>query len=180
MSNNEVPLFAHLNYKVLHDLDISINEYFLLDMIFHLSGNGSRWCNKKLENIAFDMRLSVSGVRKLRDRLIEKKLLLKGIGNRLRTSEKVYKVYFFDERELRKTTQSAQKSALSASKSVQKVTKTPVENNYRITREKKDNIYPQAQAQNPIVDGPGRAFALKKLEEIKRRSLDKMKPSYHA
>lgn len=175
--NQQVPRFAHLNYQVLHQLEISINEYFLLDMIFHLSGNGSRYCNKKIENISADMRLSVSGVRKLRDRLIEKKLLLKGVGNRLKTSEKVYKVYFLDERELRKSVLSASKSVLSVQKSVQKVKKTPVENNYRITIEKKDVI---SKAQNPIAQGPGYASAKQKWEEIKRRSIDKLSATSHA
>ena len=164
---NEVPRFAHLDDRVFHELDISITEYFLLDMIFHLSGNGSRYCNKKIENIAADMKLSVSGVRKLRDRLIEKKLLKKSVGNRLSTSEKVYKVYFLDAAELSKSVQSASKSALSAPKSVQKVKKTPVENNYRIIREKEglNNL----EAQNPTITDPViRAKARAKSDEVRR------------
>jgi len=169
--NQQVPRFAHLNYEVLHQLDISINEYFLLDMIFHLSGNGSRYCNKKIENIAFDMKLSVSGIRKLRDRLIEKKLLKKGVGNRLTTSEKVYKVYFLEETDLKKSALSAPKSVLSVQKSVQKVIKTPVENNKRLTIERRDD---NLKAHNPTVNGPGYAKAKQRYELLKRRVVGKV------
>jgi hypothetical protein len=159
---NQVPKFAHLNYQVLHDLEISINEYFLMDMIFHLSGNGRYWCNKKLENIAFDMRMSKRGATGVRDRLIEKKLLLKGIGNKLRTSEKVHKVYFLDESELQKSALSAKKMQKVHPKSAESVAKTPVENNRRLTLEKKDVI---SEGSEPQTHGSGYA----KYVEAKRR-----------
>lgn len=135
MKQQIVPKFAHLQYQVLHELDISINEYFLLDMIHHLSGNGKYWCNKKLDNIAFDMRLTKRGVMNMRNRLIERKLLLKGVGNRLKTSEKVNKVYFLDEQVLRKSELSSKKVNKVHRKSELNVAKTPVENNKRNTLE---------------------------------------------
>lgn len=134
-----VPKFAHLQYQVLHELDISITEYFMLDMIYHLSGNGRYWCNKKLENIAVDMRLSRRAVVDNRDRLIERKLLIKGIGNRLKTSDKVQKVYYLDESSLQKSATSAKKVQNLHSKSANNVSKTSVENNRRITLEGGDN-----------------------------------------
>lgn len=137
MKQEIVPKFAHLQYQVLHELKISITEYFLLDMIYHLSGNGKYWCNKKLENIAYDMRLSRRSVIDNRNRLIERKLLLKGIGNRLKTSEKVQKVYFIDESVLRKSANSAKEVQILHSKSANNVSKTSVENNKRITLDNK-------------------------------------------
>lgn len=150
--NKQIPKYAHLEYQVLHELEISIAEYFLLDMIFRLSGNGTRWCNKKIDNIAFDMRMSKRGVIDLRNRLIEKKLLKKGVGNRLLTSEKVQKVYFLDEDELQKVQKVPQKVQKLHSKSAESVSKTSVENNKRITEnnaapEKKGNGYELFQAQ---------------------------------
>jgi len=135
MKQTKIPKYANLQYSVLHELDININEYFLLDMIYHLSGSGVYWCNKKLENIAYDMRLSKRGVTVMRDRLIERKLILKGVGNRLKTSEKVQKVYLFDESELTKSALSSKKVHKVHSKSALNVAKTTVENNYRITKE---------------------------------------------
>lgn len=133
MKQSKVPKFAHLQYQVLHDLDISINEYFMLDMIQHLSGGGRHWCNKKLDNIAFDMKLSKRGVTDIRNRLVERKLLVKGVGNRLRTSEKVQKMYFIDESSLVKSADSSKKMQKVHSKSAENVAKTPVENNRRLT-----------------------------------------------
>jgi len=61
--------YAHLEYRVLHELDISINEYWLLDMVYQLSRDG--WCYKSLNSIAKDMKLHKNGVVKMRDRLIK-------------------------------------------------------------------------------------------------------------
>lgn len=171
MSNNQVPKFAHLDYQILHEFEISISEYFMLDMIFRLSGNGHYWCNKKLENIAFDMRITKRGVQKLRDRLIERKLLLKGVGNRLRTSEKWNKVHFIDESVLQKSEQSSKKWNKVHPKVEQSSSKTPVENNRRLTLERGDDNF---KAQNPIVNGPGYAKAMKRYEALKRRVVSKV------
>lgn len=133
-----VSKFAHLQYDVLHELEISIPEYWYLDMVFQLSRFG--WCNKKLENIAADMRMSKRGVIKLRDRLIEKKLIVKGVGNRVRTSEKVNKVYFSDK-EYEKSALSSKKVNKVHSKSALSVSKTPVENNKRITKNSVGNLF---------------------------------------
>lgn len=85
------PKFAQLQYHVLHDFKLSIAEYFLLDMVYYLSRD--RWCNKSLESIAYDMRLTKNGVVKMRDRLIHRKLLLKDLKGRLRTSVLYNSVY---------------------------------------------------------------------------------------
>ena len=81
---NETPKYATLMYDVLHALDITINEYFYLDMVYHLSRDG--WCYKSLVNIAEDMRLHKNGVIKIRDRLIEKGLIKKNIKGYVKTT----------------------------------------------------------------------------------------------
>lgn len=165
--NNQVPRFAVLQYHVLHELEISIPEYFLLDMIYRLSGNGNRWCNKKLDNIAADMRLTQMGVIKMRNRLIERKLLIKGVGNRLKTSEKLNSVYVMDDSGFQKTKLSSQKLNKVYPKTKLSIIKTPVENNKRITKNREVKDF---RGEQP---GPGKAFALAKLNEIKRRKLGK-------
>jgi hypothetical protein len=132
------PKYAHLEYQVLHELNISIAEYFLLDMIYRISGNGSRFAQKKLENIAFDMNMSKKGVILMRDRLLEKKLLIKGTGNRLRTSEKVHKVYFLDTSENKKVHFIPKKEHKVPQNSVLYSSKTSVENNPRLTENNKE------------------------------------------
>lgn len=134
---NVVPKFAHLQYQVLYDLDISIAEYFMLDMIYQLSRDG--WCNKKLDNIAYDMNITRRGVLKMRDRLIERGLIIKGVANKLRTSEKVNKVYFSDDHFIqnrKKSEQSSEKVNKVHPKSEQSFPK----NNNRITKEYRKDL----------------------------------------
>lgn len=88
---NEASRFAHLQYEVLHTFEISINEYWFLDMVYQLSRSG--WCYKSLESIARDMRLTKNGVVKLRDRMITRKLVEKDRKGRLKTSVTYNLVY---------------------------------------------------------------------------------------
>lgn len=86
--------FAHLQYEVLHKLEISITEYWYLDMVYFLSRDG--WCIKSLDNIAIDMRITKNGVVKLRDRLTERGLIVKGRNGKVKTSVKYNSVYLTD------------------------------------------------------------------------------------
>jgi len=83
--------YAHLEYEVLHKLEISINEYWLLDMVYQLSRDG--WCYKSLVNIAQDMRITKNGVVKMRDRLVARKLLIKNKKGHLKTGVAYNSVY---------------------------------------------------------------------------------------
>ena len=85
------PRFATLQYSVLEILDISISEYFYLDMVYHLSRDS--WCYKSLDSVAADMRITKNGVFKMRERLIHRKLLLKDEKGRVRTSVTYNSVY---------------------------------------------------------------------------------------
>jgi hypothetical protein len=62
-------LYAHLFYDVREKLDVSIAEYYYLDMVRQLSDG--RWCTKSLKNCAKDMGIGKRGLLKMRDRLIE-------------------------------------------------------------------------------------------------------------
>lgn len=91
---NETPLFAHLQYKVLKQFGLSPAEYWYLDMVYYLSRSG--WCYKSLENIARDMNMTKNGVIKLRDRLTSKGLIVKGYKGRVKSSVTYNKVYLTD------------------------------------------------------------------------------------
>lgn len=91
----ETPRFAHLQYAVLKQFKLSIAEYWYLDMIYYLSREG--WCYKSLENIADDMNMTKNGVVKLRDRLIEKKLIIKNRKGYVKSSVMYNKVYLTDK-----------------------------------------------------------------------------------
>lgn len=95
MKQQTVSKYAHLEYETLHRLEISINEYWLLDMVYQLSRDG--WCYKSLSSIATDMRLTKNGVVKMRDRLIKKGLLKKSIKGHLKTEVAYNSVYRLDK-----------------------------------------------------------------------------------
>lgn len=96
MKEQTINKYAHLEYRVIHELEISINEYWYLDMVYQLSDHGKSWCYKSLENIAQDMRLTKNGVIKMRDRLIHRHLIEKGLNGRVRSSVTYNSVYRLD------------------------------------------------------------------------------------
>lgn len=87
--------FAHLEYEVMHRLEVSIPEYWYLDMVYQLSRDG--WCWKSLDNIAVDMRMTKNGVMKMRDRLIDRGFIVKGVKGKVKTSVKYNSVYRLDK-----------------------------------------------------------------------------------
>lgn len=95
MRNQTINKYAHLEYEVLHRLDITIPEYWLLEMVYQLSRDG--WCYKSLSNIAVDMKMSKRGVMKMRDRLIERKLIKKNIKGHLKTEVAYNSVHQLDK-----------------------------------------------------------------------------------
>jgi hypothetical protein len=101
---SQVPLFAYLHYEVLQRLEITIPEYWYLDMVYQLSRDG--WCYKSLDHIAKDMRMTKNGVMKMRERLTERGLVIKGRAGRVRTSEKYNSVYFTNKRSYNSVTKN--------------------------------------------------------------------------
>lgn len=95
MKQQTIGKYAHLEYEVLHKLEISITEYWYLDMVYQLSRDG--WCFKSLENIAKDMRMTKNGVIKMRDRLIKRNLIEKNRKGYTRTSVMYNSVYRLDQ-----------------------------------------------------------------------------------
>lgn len=85
-SQNETPLYATLLYDVRKGLDVSVTEYFYLDMVHKLSYN--RWCIKSLEHCAIDIGISKRGLIKLRDRLLDRGLLEKNRKGNLKVTLK--------------------------------------------------------------------------------------------
>ena len=128
---NESPLYATLLYSVRKELDISIAEYFYLDMVYHLSHDG--WCYKSLESIARDMGISKRGVMKMRDRLIHKKLLKKNIKGYVKTDVAYNLVH-------RTPNNAVNKVPLSVNKVHPSGEQSSTKNNNRITKNNKKSI----------------------------------------
>lgn len=93
---SETPKFAHLQYQVLKDLKLTPSEYWYLDMIYYLSREG--WCYKSLENIASDMNMTKNGIVKLRNRLLDKKLIIKNRKGYVKSSVMYNKVYLTESK----------------------------------------------------------------------------------
>lgn len=74
---NQTPRYCTMYYDARKALDVSIAEYFYLDMVHKLSYN--RWCIKSVQNCADDMGISKRGLLKIRDRLVEQGYLKKNI-----------------------------------------------------------------------------------------------------
>ena len=130
-NKNESPLYATLLYEVRKELDISIQEYFYLDMVYHLSHDG--WCYKSLDSIARDMGITKRGVMKMRNRLIERKLLKKNIKGHVKTTVMYNSV-------LRSDNKSVNKVPLSVNKVHPSGELSSTKNNNRITKNNKKSI----------------------------------------
>lgn len=147
MKDSVRPKFAVLQYEVMHRLDISIAEYFYLDMIYYLSREG--WCYKSLESIAADMKMSKVGVSRLRDRLIHKKLVIKDAKGRVRSSVTYNKVYQDDNLG---STKYADRYTKYDSGGIQSTTKNNIKNNKEI----KDKRFFNKNGTESLISAEGR------------------------
>lgn len=158
----ESPRYATLLYKVLDQLDISIAEYFYLDMIHKLSYQ--RWCIKSLERCAEDMHISKRGLIKLRDRLLERELLEKNDKGYLRVTTK------YTEAAVNKVHQTENETVNKVPKSVNLVhpigEQSSPKNNNRITKKTLTESMRKAHG-NPEING-----LIKRFEKEKGKRLN--------
>lgn len=89
----ETKRYSTIDYSVLRELDVSVSEMAYIDMVYYLSKAGSEWCYKSLESIAADLNMGKSSIFKMRERLTEKKLLIRGATSQVKTSEIVHESY---------------------------------------------------------------------------------------
>lgn len=160
------PRFATLQYEVLKELDITVAEYFYLDMVYYLSRDG--WCYKSLESIADDMNMSKPGIVRLRDRLIEKGLINKDRKGRVRSSVMYNKVFL---QENRSTTKLVQRNTKYNESVIQSSTKNYIENN----KEKRNDNFDSSETPNPIVGDEAYANARRKSDEVRKLLSSKLK-----
>lgn len=85
--------FSTIDYAVIKELDISVAEAAYLDMVYYLSRAGSEWCYKSLQAIADDFNAGKSTIKSMRDRLIEKELLVRSKEGWVKTTEPVHLSY---------------------------------------------------------------------------------------
>lgn len=160
-NQNETPLYATLLYDVLKKLDVSIAEYFYLDMVHKLSYD--KWCYKSLDNCANDINISKRGLIKMRDRLITRGLLKKNIRGHLKVTEQytdiaVNKVHQTPNMLVNKVPKSVNKVHRSGEQSATK-------NNNRITKNIKNDF---RGTESPAKERLRNYLSKGKLKELKQ------------
>ena len=85
--------YSTIDYQVLKELDVSPNELAYIDMVYYLSRSGTEWCYKSLQEIANDLNLSKSTIKNMRDRLLEKEILVRNDIGYVKPTEIVHKSY---------------------------------------------------------------------------------------
>lgn len=89
MNQSQKPKYVTLFYDTLHNLDISIAEYFLLEMVSRLSIK-TGYCYKTAGAIGSDMRLTKQGVNYMIKRLCERGLLERLNHDAIRVTDKYF------------------------------------------------------------------------------------------
>lgn len=89
---NETLIFININNITRKKLDLTMNEYCLCDMIYHLSNNPKyNWCVMSKERMANELNLSKQSIHSLINKMIKKWLIEKDDKtNFLRTTQLWY------------------------------------------------------------------------------------------
>lgn len=117
-------LYCTILYDKRAELNISIAEYFYLDMVDKLSRK-TGWCHKTVENCARDMGVSKRGLIVMRERLIKRGLLERNAAKYVRvtsafTEVAVYKVHQEQKNTVHKVPRLVKKVHLNGEKSAPK------------------------------------------------------------
>lgn len=126
--------YSTIDYSVLKILDVTPNEMAYIDMVYYLSRSGSEWCFKSLQSVADDLNIGKSTVKSMRDRLIDREILIRNDIGYVMTTELVHNSY--GVRNSHDSTGNRAKSARNRAKSEQYRAKSAPKNNNRYTENK--------------------------------------------
>jgi hypothetical protein len=132
-------LYANLKYRVLEQLDVSIAEYFYLDMVHQLSHN--RWCTKSVEDAAKNMRITARGLQKMRTRLIDAGFIKRNIKGHLKTTEKYFDIITANKSGVNKVRSGVNKVRSGGEQSSYKNNKRNTENTGMTAKEVLNRFY---------------------------------------
>jgi hypothetical protein len=86
--------YTHINHVARREMGLSVNEYIVADMIYHLSNNPSApvlgWCTMSRPTMAKEIDFTPRGIIKLINRLCEMGIIEKNRDNYLRTGRIFY------------------------------------------------------------------------------------------
>lgn len=133
--SNITKKYSTIDYSVLKELDVSPNELTYLDMVYYLSKAGSEWCYKSLQATATNLNLGKSTIKSMRDRLIDRELLIRNKDGHVKSTEIVHLSY--GVRNSHDNNPSRAKNYPYRAKSEQNRAKSNTKNNNRITKNSK-------------------------------------------
>lgn len=87
---NVVPPYSTVVYEIRRKLGITMTDYIMLDMVFHLSYD--RWCTKSARMMAYDLGVTERGVFKMKERLLRIGYLKKNSKGFLKVTEQFTEV----------------------------------------------------------------------------------------
>lgn len=159
------PRYATVLYDVRRQLDISFISYVYLDMVHKLSYQ--RWCSKSLLHCADDLGISRRHMIRIKNDLLDKKLIEKNSHGYVRVTTKYTGVA---------VTKSHQQAVQVVTKSPKVVTKSHlasdnmslIENNNRITENKGKHDFASKLAIVPK-DAPGYLKAKLMRDRLKKK-----------
>ena len=94
MKNN---LFTIIRHNIRRQLKLSLEEYVLLDAIYHLSNKGINWCHASREYFSLHIGVTPRTVTRYIGRLLREGIIERNKRNQIRPSEYVCKI-FMDEK----------------------------------------------------------------------------------
>lgn len=108
MNQSEKPTYATLFTHVRVKLDISPAEYWLLEMVYHLS-HKTGYCYKTASSIGYDLGLTKRGVNFMIQRLCEKGLMERLTNNAIRVTGQYYSIQVLGGKKLPTMPESGKK-----------------------------------------------------------------------
>lgn len=120
-------------------------------MVYYLSKAGSEWCYKSLQSTADDLNMGKSTVKSMRDRLIDRELLIKNKDGHVKTTEIVHLSY--GVRNSHDEANDRAKNAQYRAKSEQNRAKSDTKNNNRITKNNRSGFFCHKHINNFVPAG---------------------------
>jgi len=157
-------IYTNIQHEIRKRLQLSCNEYVLLDMIFHLSNNPETkikgWCYASKETLAKEIGLSRQGVINMVDKLIEINLLEKDENTRFLRTTDTWDLIYFNHKD---TLQGVKKVYNECKESLHEECKESLHNNNTYNNNKisvKDKQNQFAEKIKPYIEDFGRDLCL--------------------
>lgn len=167
MNQAEKSTYVTLFYDVRRKLDISVNEYCLLEMVYHLSYR-TGYCYKSPGYIAQDLGLTKRAVNLMVNRLAAKGLMERLTNYTLRVTDAYYSVQVLGGKKV-PTLPASGKKVPEVGKKLTGWEKSTPNNNSENNNKKAVDNKKETEPRTHDTDGAGYQHARDTINEIRRR-----------